>query len=192
MHTSQPYLSMPDAIKKLLILLFICLSTIGRSQNRFVDVTEESGIDHYFKIYQGTFGGGVAVIDYNNDGFEDLFIAGGAGPNGFYQNNGDGTFTDIISHAGFQELDTLITQGIVSADVNKDGYPDIFITTISSKNGGKELKAPDMLYLNNGDGTFTNKTTAYGLDKEQKFSTGATFGDVNLDGYPDLFVGVFF
>jgi hypothetical protein len=178
--------------RMILILVLIGLSSVGRSQDYFVDVSEGSGIDHYFITYQGTFGGGVAVLDFNNDGHEDLFIAGGAGSNALYQNNGDGSFTNIIDKAGFEDLDTLVTQGATTADVNKDGYVDIFITAISSKNGGTRMEAPDLLYINNGDGTFSNKTITYGLDKERKFSTGATFGDINQDGYPDLFVGVFF
>jgi hypothetical protein len=187
-----PYRGKDHRFRKILVLIMIGLSSAGRSQDYFVDVTEESGIDHYFIPYQGTFGGGVAVLDFNNDGKEDLFVAGGAGSNALYQNNGDGSFSDIIDKAGFEDLDTLVTQGATTADVNRDGNVDIFITAISSKNGGAKMEAPDMLYINNGDGTFSNKTINYGLDKEHKFSTGATFGDINRDGYPDLFVGVFF
>jgi hypothetical protein len=186
MHRWIPRLS------RWLLIIFFSQSIIVKAQNHFTDVTTSAGIDHFFVPYQGTFGGGVAVIDYNSDGYEDLFIAGGEGHNSFYRNNGDGTFTDIIQTAGFHELDTMVTQGVVSADVNKDGKTDLFITTIYSSNGGAQLRAPDMLYMNNGDGTFTDKTREYGLMKQHKFSTGAVFGDVNLDGYPDLFVGVFF
>ena len=175
-----------------MVFLMICCYSIVKSQDHFSDVTDESGIDHFFIPYQGTFGGGVAVLDYDNDGHEDLFVAGGAGSNALYKNNGDGTFTNIIDEAGFEDLDTLVSQGITTADVNKDGYVDIFITAISSKNGGAKMEAPDLLYINNGDGTFSNETISYGLDKMKKFSTGATFGDINRDGYPDLFVGVFF
>jgi len=179
-------------LSRWLLIIFFGQNIIVKAQNHFTDVTTSAGIDHFFVPYQGTFGGGVAVIDYNSDGYEDLFIAGGEGHNSFYRNNGDGTFTDIIHTAGFQELDTMVTQGVVSADVNKDGKTDLFITTIYSSNGGAQLRAPDMLYINNGDETFTNRTREYGLMKAHKFSTGAVFGDVNLDGYPDLFVGVFF
>ena len=167
-----------------------CLPATG--QIRFTDVSDAVGIDHFFIPFQGTFGGGVSVLDFDNDGNEDLFVAGGEGSDSFYRNNGDGTFTNIIAEAGFNELDTMVTQGVVSADVDKDGYIDVFITTIASQSSGVELKAPDLLYISNGDGTFTNKTKEYGLEDVRKFSTGAAFGDINLDGYPDLFVGVFF
>ncbi|MCG8307663.1 MAG: CRTAC1 family protein [Cytophagales bacterium] len=162
------------------------------AQNKYVDVTEDAGINHFFVPFQGTFGGGVCVLDYNNDGHEDLFIAGGAGKDGFYRNNGDGTFMNIIREAGFHDLDTIVTQGAISGDVNKDGLEDIFITAISSTGNEGVLKAPDILYINNGDGTFSNRTKEFGLAENAKFSTGAAFGDINLDGYPDLFVGVFF
>lgn len=174
------------------VFILMCVSVFGYSQNLFTDITEEAGIDHFFITLQGTFGGGVAVIDFNDDGNEDLFVAGGAGKNALYKNNGDATFTNIIKDAGFVELDTMVTQGVICADVNKDGKVDIFVTTISSLNAKSQISATDMLYINNGDETFTNKTHEFGLDKEHKFSTGSAFGDINLDGYPDLFVGVFF
>lgn len=184
-------------MKKLLevfILIFglIGYSNSGIAQNHFVDVTEKAGIEHYFITFQGTFGGGVTVLDYNNDGLEDLYVAGGAGKDSFYHNNGDGTFTDIIKSAGFEAMDTIVSQGAVSADVNKDGLADIFITTIATISSQQEIKASDILFINNGDSTFSDKTKEYRLDENHKFSTGAVFGDVNLDGYPDIFVGVFF
>ncbi|MDN5202169.1 CRTAC1 family protein [Fulvivirgaceae bacterium BMA10] len=181
-------------IKTLLSGLFLCLfATITFSQPRFTDVTEEAGINHAFRVFQGTFGGGVAVLDYDNDGLEDLFIAGGLGRDYLYKNNGDGTFSDLTEEARLSLKDTLITQGAVCADVNKDGYTDIFVTTIASLSGDREVpRASDILYLNNGDGTFLDASQAYGLEEIQTFSTGAVFGDINADGYPDLFVGNYF
>ena len=165
----------------------------GFSQSMFTDVTIEAGINHAFRVFQGTFGGGAAVIDFNNDGFEDLFIAGGVGSDAFYKNNGDGTFTNITIEAGLSLNDTLITQGAVSADVNKDGHIDLFVTTLASVSFGNAIpRASDILYLNNGDGTFTDATKAFGFGDLKTFSTGATFGDINADGYPDLFVGNYF
>ncbi len=161
------------------------------AQSQFTDVTEESGIDHYFQVFQGTFGGGAAVLDFNNDGHEDVFIAGGSGKNALYKNNGDGTFTNVIDEAGFTDLDTVVTQGAVCADVNKDGYTDIFITTIASVNHDRFTAAANFLFINEGNGTFINKTKSFGLN-DITFSTGAAFGDVNLDGFPDLFVGNYF
>ncbi|MDN5210834.1 CRTAC1 family protein [Fulvivirgaceae bacterium BMA12] len=181
-------------VKTLLFSLVLCLTThLAFNQSHFTDVTSEAGINHAFRVFQGTFGGGVAVLDYNNDGFEDLFIAGGLGRDYLYKNNGDGTFSDLTEMAGLSLRDTVITQGAVCADVNKDGYTDIFVTTIAAFSKGKEIpRASDLLYLNNGNGTFTDASKLYGLEEIQTFSTGAVFGDINADGYPDLFVGNYF
>ncbi len=179
-----------------LILFFVLLSSGLYAQSLFTDVTEEAGIDHYFQVFQGTFGGGAAVLDFNNDGHEDVFITGGSGKNALYKNNGGGpdaypSFSNVIDEAGFSDLDTVVTQGAVCADVNKDGYTDIFITTIASVNNNTFTAAANFLFINNGNGTFTNKTKSYGLN-DITFSTGAAFGDVNQDGFPDLFVGNYF
>ena len=86
--------------------------------------------------------------------------------------------------AGLVVNDTLITQGAVSADVNRDGYVDLFVTTIASSSFGKVLaRARDILYINNGDGTFNDLSLEYGLGL-RTFSTGAAFGDINSDGFP--------
>ena len=114
-------------------LLFsaFCISPLlVLSQPAFTDVTEEASINHSFKVFQGTFGGGAAVIDYNMDGWEDLFIAGGAGLDQLLLNQKDGTFKDVSQEAFPGVLDGFVTQGAAVADVNKDGWPDIFVTTI--------------------------------------------------------------
>ena len=166
--------------------------TIGtQAQPRFTDVTQQADISHSFRVYEGTFGGGAVVIDYDGDGFEDLFVAGGAEASRLYRNQGDGTFSDLTEAAGL-DLDELVTQGGATADVNKDGYPDLFITTIASLTSGEPAKqAGNRLFINNGNGTFSEATEAYGLT-ERTFSVGASFGDVNKDGYPDLYVSNYF
>ncbi len=163
-----------------------------QAQEGFRDVTIEAGINHSFRVFQGTFGGGAAVFDFNNDGAEDLFLAGGVGGDALYRNNGDGTFLNVAREAGLTGNDTLITQGAVTADVNKDGFIDIYVTTIASSSFGRVLpRARDILYLNDGEGHFIDASKAFGLTDET-FSTGAAFGDVNGDGFPDLFVGHYF
>ena len=174
----------------LTILIFVRSVT---AQEVFTDVTTEAGINHSFRVFQGTFGGGATVIDYNNDGWEDLFVAGGVGSDVLYQNRGDGTFADVTVQAGLSLNDTLITQGAISADINKDGWIDLFLTTLASVSFGRVIpRASEILYLNNGDGTFTDVSVEYGFSKIKTFGTGATFGDINGDGYPDLFVGNYF
>ena len=163
------------------------------SQNVFTDITEESGIDHIYNIFEsGGFGGGVAVFDFDSDGFEDLYLAGGKKSGVLYKNNGDSTFSDVTISAGLVTSD-IITAGATTADVNKDGYIDLFVTTIAEKVSNSKYKklAKNLLFLNNGDGTFSRATEQFKLDIKN-FSTGATFGDINSDGYPDLFIGNYF
>ena len=173
------------------IVSFLFVGFPSFSQIQFADVTEAAGIEHSFQVFQGIFGGGAAVLDYDNDGWEDVFITGGVGKDALYKNNGDGTFTNIIHEAGFLELDNRITQGVVCADVNRDGRIDIFVTTIAKIEGDKFTASSNFLFINNGDGSFTDRTRSYGLD-HLSFSTGAAFGDFNGDGYPDLYVSNFF
>jgi enediyne biosynthesis protein E4 len=162
------------------------------AQNAFVDVTKEAGINHQFKVYEGTFGGGVAVFDFNNDGWEDLFITGGLNEDMLYLNKGNGTFENVYNKSGLATKMKYVTQGAVSADVNKDGWRDLYVTTITTQEKKDIPRAINLLYINKGDGTFRDATTEYGLDNYLTFSTGAMFGDVNLDGYPDLYVGNYF
>lgn len=179
---------------KYFLILFLVLSDLATwAQKPFTDVTQAAGIQHQFKVFEGTFGGGVAVLDLNNDGFEDLFITGGMADNVLYLNNGDGTFQNIYDHSGLVTLDNFVTQGAVSADVNRDGFRDLFVTTINTKENEEGIpRAKNLLFLNQGDNTFKDVTTEYRLDQFNSFSTGASFGDVNADGYPDLYVGNYF
>lgn len=163
------------------------------AQTPFVDVTEAAGIQHQFKVYEGMFGGGICVFDLNKDGFEDLYLTSGMHEDILYLNNGDGTFKNIYEGSGLELTRHYVTQGVVGADVNRDGWVDLFITTITSKDSVKTIpRAINLLFLNQGDGTFRDVTSEYGLDQMYSFSTGANFGDVNGDGYPDLYVGNYF
>ncbi len=175
------------------ILVLFFLSVDSSAQNGFTDVTQESGIDHQFIVYEGTFGGGAVAFDINNDGFEDLFITSGTAEDVLYLNNGDGTFKNIFQNSGLEITKNYVTQAAVSADVNKDGFRDLFITTINTMDSTSVIpRAKNLLFLNNGDLTFKDATSQFGLDEFNSFSTGASFGDVNADGYPDLYVGNYF
>ena len=72
-------------------------------------MTLNSGIDNIYDVYQGLFGGGLVAFDYNNDGYEDLFITGGQGQDVLYKNNGDGTFTDVTKKAGLFKDKIIVT-----------------------------------------------------------------------------------
>lgn len=171
------------------IFFFGCVS----HAQQFTDVTEDSGINHQYEVYEGTFGGGVTVFDFNNDGFEDLYITSGIKDDKLYLNNGDGTFKNVFEGSGLEVTSKYVTQGVVSADVNRDGFRDLFITTITTTDGKNIIpRAKNLLFLNNGDSTFKDVTNEYGLEDLNSFSTGPSFGDIDADGYPDLFVGNYF
>ncbi len=135
--------------------------------------------------------GGVAAIDYNNDGWIDLFFTNGAklpelkktGPeyyNCLLRNNRDGTFTDVTERAGLLGADLGFCFGTAVGDYDNDGYQDIFICNAGC----------NALYHNNGDGTFTDVTAGSGLDRkpENLLSVGAAWFDYDNDGRLDLFV----
>lgn len=165
----------------------------GFGQTRFTDVTAASGIKQVFKVYEGMFGGGACVFDYNNDGYEDVYITGGMNDDVLYKNNGNGTFTNILEQSGLVLTKKYVTQGVAGADVNRDGYVDLFITTITSREKKEVIpREINLLFLNNGNGTFRDVTKEYGLDQLYSFSTGASFGDFNADGWPDIYVGNYF
>ncbi len=176
------------------ILFFINLfASNSFCQTKFSDVTAASGINHVFKVYEGMFGGGACVFDYNKDGFEDIYITGGTADDVLYKNNGNGTFTNVFEQSGLTLTKKYVTQGVSGADVNRDGFVDLFITTITRRDK-KEIipREINLLFLNNGNGTFRDVTKEYGLDQMFSFSTGGSFGDFNADGWPDIYVGNYF
>ncbi|HEU5054194.1 MAG TPA: CRTAC1 family protein [Hanamia sp.] len=162
----------------------------------FKDMTKLAGIN--FKHFFGErstqlpedMGSGAGWIDYDQDGFDDLFIVNESGPLTMssnqlnqspakcmlYHNNGNGTFTDVTesSGIGFHGMG----MGVAVGDVDNDGYPDIFITDF-----GK-----NKFYHNNGNGTFTDQSEKTGLGKINGFWTGASWADYDKDGYLDLYV----
>ena len=74
------------------------------------------------------------MLDFDNDGFEDLYVTGGANPDVLYRNNGDGTFTNIFGSAGFERTNEMYTQGATAADINRDGFKDIIVTSMNFLN----------------------------------------------------------
>lgn len=168
------------------------ISFCAHAQITFTEITSNAGIDHFFEVYEGMFGGGAAVLDFNRDGFEDVYLTGGVAPDALYRNNGDGTFTNVIRSSGINTR-KFVTQGVAAADVNKDGHVDLFITTITRNDTTRIVpRAENLFFLNNGNGTFRDATTEFRIDRLQSFSTGASFGDINKDGFPDVFIGNYF
>jgi len=159
----------------------------------FRDITQKAGI-HFVhnnaafgkKYLPETMGPGVAFIDYDNDGWPDIFIVNGMDWPGhvskhstpkLYHNNHDGTFTDVTHKAG---LDVeMFGMGVAVGDYDNDGYDDLFVTALGQSH----------LFHNNGDGTFTDVTQKAGLLGPKEFSTSAAWVDYDRDGKLDLVVG---
>ena len=176
-----------------LIMVLLCLSPSLSAQATFTDVTDSAGLVHQYRVHEGLFGGGACVLDYNRDGFEDIYVTGGLADDQLLRNNGDGTLTDVLEEAGLGITRHFVTQGAVSADVNRDGYPDLFITTITSRDSLQIIpRARNLLLLGGAGGRFHDATDTFGLRPLYSFSTGASFGDFNNDGWPDLYVGNYF
>lgn len=176
-----------------LLFLTVFFNSESFCQTRFKDVTAETGIKHVFKVYEGMFGGGACVFDYNNDGYEDLYITGGMNDDVLYKNNGNSTFTNVFDQSGMTVTKEYVTQGVSGADVNRDGFVDLFVTTITRRNKREVIpREINLLFLNKGNGTFRDATKEYGLDQLYSFSTGGSFGDFNADGWPDIYVGNYF
>ena len=175
-----------------LFFLFILIFVSVQGQ-QFTDITKQGGIDHYFEVYEGMFGGGVAVLDYNNDDFEDLYITGGMQEDQLLENLHDGTFKNVLRTAKLDTSLNFVTQGVASADFNRDGWMDLFISTITSKGDKKTIpRAHNLVFINQGDGTFKDESKSFGIKSTESFSTGISIGDFNLDGYPDVYVGNYF
>jgi hypothetical protein len=155
----------------------------------FTRMTDQAGL-------RGLVGGlNLVQTDYNNDGCIDVFVPRGAWrhdngkfPPSLLRNNCDGTFTDVTAKAGL--LSYLPTQTATWADINNDGYLDLFVGyEIDERVGWPPGTKNFQLYLNNGDGTFTEVGANSGIHLEGMVK-GATWGDYNNDGWQDLYVSV--
>ena len=146
--------------------------------NRLPDDTAFN-ILSYMYYYDG---GGVAVGDINNDGLPDLYFTANIGPNRLYLNKGDYRFEDITDRAGVADSEGWKT-GVTMADVNGDGYVDIYVSAVDHLG----MHGRNVLYINNGDGTFTDRTKEYGLDFAG-YSTQALFFDYDGDGDLDMYL----
>jgi len=157
----------------------------NRGDGSFEDVTAPAGL-------AGLDGVSVAIFaDYDNDGHKDLFVSRTFRPNQLFHNNGDGTFRDVTSQSGIgADCCTTVASW---ADYDNDGFLDLYVgryldprksipTTFYARNG-----EPNQLYRNNGDGTFSNVTVKAGVG-DTGLCLGSVFGDLDDDGFPDLYV----
>ncbi len=159
-----------------------------------VGISAESVTAEGYPQQHSLMAGGLSVGDFNNDSYPDLFIQSlGITPNKLYINNQDGTFTDQAAAWGIQ--DTHIAMGSAVADINNDGYLDIFVVSYGQPGFGNEQPGQCLLYLNSGpdkqgNHTFTDIAQAAGVNEVMDIAGGMTpaFGDIDLDGDLDLFV----
>jgi enediyne biosynthesis protein E4 len=171
----------------------------------FTEVTEKAG------LRKSGWASSVCVGDYNNDGYEDLFVTY-FGQNVLYRNNGDGTFTDVTAQAGLTDARTRWGAGCSFVDYNRDGFLDLFVSNYVQfelkhipkpgsdsncnwkgvpVNCGPRGLPPGIhsLYRNNGDGTFTEVSREAGIS-----ASGGSYGmtvvaaDLDEDGWPDIYV----
>lgn len=159
----------------------------------FDDVTRTAGIDFHLtcgsqekRYIMESMCGGVAVFDFDNDGWMDIYFvngstledmrAGKCHPGKLYRNNHDGTFTDVTAKAGLSRCGWGF--GVAVGDADNDGWEDLFITYLDGA----------ALYHNNHDGTFTDVTAKAGVGDSGHWGTSAAFGDYDNDGKLDLYV----
>ena len=179
------------------IVLFFTLTATTSAEVQFVDATLAAGITFQHvdgrtgeKYLIETLGSGALFFDFDVDGHLDLYTVNATHipppvsekasdthlpRNRLYRNNGDGTFNDITDSAGVGDISYGV--GCASADINNDGYPEIYVTNYGS----------NRLYHNNGDGTFTDITHRAGVG-DARWGTSCAFLDYDLDGYVDLYV----
>src|SRR5438270_1833711 len=185
-------------------LLFVALFGAGiplyqaaagpSSPEYFTDITQQAGIQ--WKQFSGessdrflieTVGGGVAFLDFDGDGLQDIFfVNGGETPRGksptpvrnaLYRNLGNGKFEDVAAKAGVDRIG-FSGMGVTVADYDNDGFPDLFITGFPES----------ALFHNNGNGTFTNVTDRAGVKNAGKWAASAAWFDYDRDGLLDLVV----
>ena len=191
MKSNLLFLRIPHVILLTAFLAVPVTTHVPPASVQFNDITGSAGITFKHalspekKYIAESMSGGVALFDYDNDGYLDIFFvnsltvellkANKKTRSALYRNNHDGTFSDVTDKAGVGDVGW--GMGCAVGDFNNDGFDDLYVTSIG----------PDHLFKNNGNGTFTDVTQKAGVS-DPRFSTGAAFLDYDNDGRLDLFV----
>jgi enediyne biosynthesis protein E4 len=150
-----------------------------QTENRYADPEMWGRLHHEFEL--GAMGTGVAIADYDNDGRPDVFVVSKTESSRLFRNLGGWKFTDVTEQAGVGDKGAaarIWKQGATFADVNNDGWLDLYVC---------RFNAPNLLYINRGDGTFSEEAAARGLAVKDGSVVGA-FADFDRDGWLDVFV----
>ena len=169
-----------------LLVAIVCTFHYSSSAQIFSEQSAAVGIDHTFQP-RALMGGGAAFFDYDNDGDDDLYLTGGLNRDDLYRNDGNGSFTKMGTNNGLEITVQYNTTAVITGDIDNDGDRDIFVSTWERYENGNEILSRNLLFENNGDGTFTDISTTAGIT-HPAFTIGANFLDYNKDGFIDIHV----
>lgn len=157
-------------------MLFLFVAFTGKAQ--FIEISHNSGITHT-NVDPTLLSGGVAFLDYQNDGFEDVFLIGGDAPNRLFENQGNESFVEVTEQVGLNKIDHMRTMGISCGDLDNDGYTDLLITSID--------KEQVYLFWNVGGKYFKEGSQEAGI-AASFYSSSTALGDFNKDGHLDVYI----
>jgi hypothetical protein len=168
--------TLPIAIAAILLKLTLALPIAMADSDpvTFADVTDAAGV----ALINAQWG--AAWADYDGDGYLDVYVGNHAESPSLYRNNGNGTFTDMLSSSGIVE-GPLDRHGVAWGDYNNDGAPDLYIVVGRAEDGSN-------FYVNNGDGTFTDQAAAAGVLNQDGRGRNTRWADYDNDGDLDLFI----
>ncbi|HEA21700.1 MAG TPA: hypothetical protein ENH87_12365 [Pricia antarctica] len=186
----------PNPFRTIAALVLISSSAFSQEPTRFTLLDNAATNVHFnntikdsneanILIYANFYGGaGVGVGDFNNDGLQDLYFAGNIVPDKLYLNQGNMVFEDATERSGIKQ-DGGWSTGVTVADINNDGFLDIYVSR--ELHDKKPEWRTNLLYINNGNGTFSESAKAFGVDNSER-TRHSTFLDYDNDGFLDLFL----